>query len=99
MASTPEKLAAAEGDKWDSGKVESADSVNVAYAGADLASANAAFIFCYALGMLVGPVMAGDAMARAPTFGLPLALGCTFAVYTVIVVVRMLGARDGRHSA
>ena len=36
------------------------------YSGADLAGANAAFVFCYALGMLTGPLMIGDAMARAP---------------------------------
>ncbi len=36
VASTPEKLAADEGDLWNSGKVGSAQSVHVAYAGAPL---------------------------------------------------------------
>lgn len=64
------------------------------FSGSDLASANAAFIFCYALGMLVGPVITGDAMARAPTFGFPLVLGSAFAIYAVIVVVRMRASRS-----
>ncbi|RZJ57873.1 MAG: alpha-rhamnosidase, partial [Hymenobacter sp.] len=38
VASTPEKLAADEGDLWNSGKVASAQSVHVAYAGAPLRS-------------------------------------------------------------
>jgi alpha-L-rhamnosidase len=38
VASTPEKLAANEGDLWNSGKVNSNQSVNVAYAGAPLQS-------------------------------------------------------------
>lgn len=60
------------------------------FRGADLASANAAFIFCYALGMLIGPAIAGDAMARAPAYGLPLTLGSAFAVYSLIVIARMV---------
>ncbi len=43
VASRAETLAADEGDKWDSGKVESGDSVNIAYDGADLASAEKCF--------------------------------------------------------
>ncbi len=39
VASSPEKLAADEGDKWDSGRVESDRSVNVPYEGGSLASA------------------------------------------------------------
>jgi len=38
VASTPELLAAGRGDLWDSGRVASADSVHVAYAGAALSS-------------------------------------------------------------
>lgn len=38
VASTPEKLAADEGDLWNSGQVSSAQSVHVAYAGAPLRS-------------------------------------------------------------
>jgi MFS family permease len=59
------------------------------FSAGDLASANAAFVFCYALGMLVGPITVGDAMARAPTFGLPLVLGGAFAVYSLVVAIRI----------
>lgn len=38
VASTPEKLARPQGDLWDSGKVNSADSVHVPYSGAPLQS-------------------------------------------------------------
>ena len=38
MASTPKKLAADEGDLWNSGKVASAQLVHVAYVGAPLRS-------------------------------------------------------------
>lgn len=59
------------------------------FSGSDLAGANAAFIFCYALGMLVGPIITGDAMARAPTFGFPLVLGAAFAIYVALVARRI----------
>lgn len=59
------------------------------FSGADLASANAALVFCYALGMLIGPVVVGDAMARAPVGGLPLVLGLVFVAYSIIVAFRM----------
>jgi MFS family permease len=64
------------------------------FTGSDLASANAAFIFCYALGMLVGPAITGDAMARAPAFGFPLVLGVAFAIYVVVVAARIRRARS-----
>jgi alpha-L-rhamnosidase len=38
VASTPEKLAAGEGDLWDTGRVASAQSIQIPYAGAALAS-------------------------------------------------------------
>lgn len=43
VASTPEKLAADEADRWDSGRVESARTTHVAYAGAPLQSRDACF--------------------------------------------------------
>jgi MFS family permease len=60
------------------------------FSGGDLASANAAFIFCYALGMLIGPAAVGDAMTRAPVLGLPVALGAAFGLYSLVVAVRIL---------
>ncbi|MGH6922535.1 MAG: MFS transporter [Propylenella sp.] len=65
------------------------------FSAADLAGANAAFVFCYALGMLVGPIAVGDAMARAPTFGFPLILGGAFAVYSLVVAVRIVSKPRG----
>jgi MFS family permease len=59
------------------------------FSGADLAGANAAFVFCYALGMLCGPPLLGDAMARAPLTGFPLVMGVVFAGYTIIVAARL----------
>ena len=63
------------------------------FSGADLASANAAFVFCYALGMLIGPAAVGDAMARAPVLGFPVVLASAFAVYAAIVAARIFVAR------
>lgn len=60
------------------------------FSAADLAGANAAFVFCYALGMLVGPPIIGDAMARAPTAGLPLSLGIAFGLYAVLAAWRLI---------
>lgn len=59
------------------------------FTGADLANANAALVFCYALGALTGPALVGDAMARAPVGGLPLVLGLVFVIYSLIVAFRM----------
>jgi len=60
------------------------------FAGADLASANAALVFCYALGMLLGPAAVGDAMTRAPVSGLPLVIGVVFALYSAMVALRLV---------
>jgi len=58
--------------------------------GADLASANAAFVFCYALGMLVGPQTIGVAMDVAGNSGFAWALAFFFAIYVVLTVFRMV---------
>ncbi len=63
------------------------------FSGADLASATSAVVFCYALGMLTGPIAVGDAMARAPVAGLPLVLGVVFAIYAIIVAARLALSR------
>lgn len=59
----------------------------------DLVGANAAFVFCYALGMLLGPFTIGDAMTRAPLTGFPLVAGTVFALYSLIVLARIVGFR------
>ena len=43
--------------------------------------------------MLLGPLAVGDAMARAPAHGFPLVLGCLFAVYAVLIALRIRRSR------
>ena len=66
------------------------------YRGNALASANAAFIFCYALGMLIGPGAVGEAMTRQPTSGFPAVLGATFLFYSLIATWRIASTRAQR---
>ena len=61
--------------------------------GADLASANAAFIFCYSAGMLVGPQAIGTSMDMFGYNGFAWALALFFGLYLVLTVVRMIVAR------
>lgn len=63
------------------------------FTGAELAGANSAFVFCYALGMLVGPLAIGDGMERAPVAGFPVVLASAFAIYLVVVAWRAIGDR------
>lgn len=58
--------------------------------GADLAAANAAFVFCYALGMLIGPQMIGAAMDVTGTHGFAWALAFFFALYVALTLVRII---------
>ncbi len=58
------------------------------YAGADLASANAAFVMLYALGMLVGPPVAGLGMDLLPPDGLFFAAALMAAPYTLFFILR-----------
>ena len=58
--------------------------------GADLAAANAAFVFCYALGMLVGPQTIGVAMDVTGHHGFAWALAFFFAIYVALTVFRMV---------
>ncbi|MDF1607093.1 MFS transporter [Hoeflea sp. YIM 152468] len=58
--------------------------------GADLASANAAFVFCYALGMLVGPQTIGVSMDIAGNHGFAWALAFFFALYVALTVFRIV---------
>jgi MFS family permease len=64
------------------------------FSGSDLAGANAAFVFCYALGMLAGPLAIGDAMARAPLSGFPLIMGLAFTGYAVVVAIQIVRRRS-----
>jgi len=56
--------------------------------GPDLAQANAAFILCYAIGMVIGPQIAGISMDIWDPHGFAVALSGMFAAYLVLVLVR-----------
>ena len=58
--------------------------------GRELASANAAFVFCYAVGMLVGPQAVGAGMDVLGPQGFSVALGVFFAAYALLVGSRLL---------
>jgi MFS family permease len=60
---------------------------------ADLAQANAAFVVMYSAGLIVGPPMAGLGMDAWPPNGLPAVLALLFALYVVVVALRMVTAR------
>lgn len=58
--------------------------------GSDLASANAAFVFCYALGMLVGPQTIGVAMDVTGHHGFAWALAFFFGLYVALTLFRLV---------
>lgn len=60
------------------------------FSGGDLASANAAFIFMYAVGMLVGPATAGLAMEVWDPHGFAATLAFGFFCFSLLVVWRMI---------
>ncbi len=60
------------------------------FTGANLAGATAAFIFCYAVGMLIGPPLIGESMVHMPVAGLPLVLGSAFAAYSLFIAFRIV---------
>jgi predicted MFS family arabinose efflux permease len=60
--------------------------------GRDLASANAAFVFCYGLGMLAGPQAIGIGMDRLGPSGFAYTLAVFFVLYIMLVGARMISA-------
>ena len=58
--------------------------------GRDLASANAAFVLCYGLGMVLGPQVIGIGMDVFGTDGFGWSLAVFFAAYIALVVCRMV---------
>jgi MFS family permease len=58
------------------------------FKGASLASANAAFVFMFGIGALMGPLMTGPAMDAVGPQGLPLVLGLIAAAYTILATQR-----------
>lgn len=60
------------------------------FRGAQLASANAAFIVCYSIGMLSGPPLMGAGMDIWYPHGLPITAAVLFALYTLVAGWRIL---------
>lgn len=58
------------------------------YKDGDLAAANAAFVSCYALGMILGPPLVGRAVDAAPSSGLFSSLAALVAITLIIQLVR-----------
>jgi len=63
------------------------------FTGSDLAAANAAFVFCYSLGGLVGPAALGVAMDMWNPHGFAIGIGIFFAAYLAMLIIRMGLAR------
>ncbi|AXS40870.1 MFS transporter [Breoghania sp. L-A4] len=59
------------------------------FSGTDLASANAAFVMMYSIGMLVGPAMMGVALNSSNPHWLPWSISGIFLLYIVVVIPRM----------
>lgn len=59
--------------------------------GRDLASANAAFVFCYGVGMIAGPQVIGSGMDIFGPHGFAWSLALFFAAYLVLALSRMIG--------
>ena len=66
------------------------------YTGSNLASANAAFVMMYAIGMLVGPISLGGGLDLFPPHGFAVAIALIFATYVVLALWRI--ARRGTWS-
>lgn len=58
--------------------------------GSDLVAANAAFVFCYAVGTVAGPQAIGTAIDVAGTSGFAYAIACFFGLYVALSGIRLL---------
>jgi MFS family permease len=68
------------------------------FTGADLVSANAAFVLLYNVGLIVGPPVVGGSMDALPPHGFALALAGFCALYLAVVLWRFLAARAPSHA-
>jgi MFS family permease len=59
------------------------------FSGADLVSANAAFVMLYSVGLILGPPLVGVGMDGIGPHGFSVALGCMLAAYGALVAVRL----------
>ena len=62
--------------------------------GRDLASANAAFVLCYGIGMLVGPQVIGIGMDIVGPHGFAWSLALFFALYLALAALRIAATSD-----
>ena len=62
--------------------------------GSDLAAANAAFIFCYAIGTIAGPVTIGAGIDIAGNNGFSWTIAAFFGIYVLLSGVRLLFAAN-----
>ncbi|CAK01505.1 MFS transporter [Bartonella tribocorum] len=58
--------------------------------GQELAAANSAFIFCYGIGMLIGPTFIGKSMDIFNPFGFSIAMAVFFGLYVMLVLVQLM---------
>jgi len=58
--------------------------------GSDLAAANAAFIFCYAVGTIAGPLVIGTSIDIAGGNGFAYAIAAFFALYVLLSLGRLV---------
>lgn len=63
--------------------------IGARFAGSDLASANAAVVMLYSVGLMLGPPLIGFAMEQAGVFGLPLATAAMLGGYALLVLSRL----------
>ena len=61
--------------------------------GRDLASANAAFVFCYGIGMIIGPQALGMGMDIFGDYGFGWSLALFFAAYILLALARLAARR------
>lgn len=66
------------------------------YRGADLAGANAAYVMCYAAGMLVGPPVIGAGLDAMPPAGFFVATAALIALYLAVALPAALRAGSTR---
>jgi MFS family permease len=66
------------------------------FTGIDLASANAAFVALYNVGLAVGPPIVGGSMDLSRPHGFAWSLAAFFAVYAAVVIWRMHGGREAQ---
>lgn len=63
--------------------------IGARFAGSDLASANAAAVMLYSVGLMLGPPLIGFAMEQAGAAGLPLATAMMLGGYALLVLSRL----------